>query len=226
MLALLVLVCSDPVAEPLPMVQAAALATLDETLEPGSLIFSEGACLYVTAYTGSATTHVAIADRDADGTVMIYDSMKGFGVRRSTLAHYLDDMNDATLRVLHPTKPLSDRARARLHAALEDDLGRPYSVAHYLTGRRATGVHCSEYATHSLREAGLVRCAHPANVSPGGLAKSLEAGVNWRSAGAIALVQPQPVKPEGLNCCEDFWWETGECCRQTGDWLTGLFLCR
>ena len=201
-----------------------AAAMLD--LPPGTLIFSKGECLYVTAYTGSEYTHVGLVAADADGQPVVFDSMKGSGVRMSSVADYLSSLEDAELTLYRPRQPLDESQRRSLYKAAESQLGRPYDVTHYLTGRESAGIHCSEYVTETLAASSMIRARNPANVSPGSLRLGVARTDRWLRAETVQLLVPGPVKPSGMSCCEEFWWDTKECCRETGDWFSGLFFCR
>ena len=219
-------VAAAVVAEVVSLPPAEAAAALVD-VPTGSLLFSKGQCVYVSAYTGSDLTHVGLVVRDDEGLPWVYDAMKGAGVRRSTIDAYLTDMEDAELVLYRRVRPLAAPAAARLVAALEANLGRPYDVAHYLTGQPSEGLHCSEYATHSLYESGVVRGRiAAADVSPAVLAANLDRMPSWALTDRIQLEPPQPQKPANLSCCEEWWWDTQECCRETGDWFSGLFFCR
>lgn len=213
-------------APPDAMTAPEATVAIAPLAKPGTLIFSKGQCVYVTAYTGSEITHVAIVCPDADGNRWVYDSMKGHGVRRSRLADYLVSMKDAELTLVPPAGPMSPAQLGGLRRTLEEDLGRPYDVAHYLTGVESDGLHCSEYVTESLADVGVLRSRRPADVSPGQLADGVALMRFFAEPTRVQLTVPEPAKPTGMGCCEEFWWDTKACCRSTGDWLSGLFLCR
>ena len=213
-------------AEPPPVEATAAMAAAMLDLPPGTLIFSKGECLYVTAYTGSEYTHVGLVAADADGQPVVFDSMKGSGVRMSSVADYLSSLEDAELTLYRPRQPLDESQRRSLYKAAESQLGRPYDVTHYLTGRESAGIHCSEYVTETLAASSMIRARNPANVSPGSLRLGVARTDRWLRAETVQLLVPGPVKPSGMSCCEEFWWDTKECCRETGDWFSGLFFCR
>ena len=221
--------CADPNVDSVAVVKLTApqaTSALGESLTPGTVIFSKGACLYVTAYTGSDITHVGIVADDENGQPVVFDSMKGSGVRSSSVAAYLEEMKDAELLIYRPVEPLAKPDRDRLRLALSDDLGRPYDVAHYLTGRPSEGLHCSEYVTETLSEVGYLRSGRPSDVAPGQLADGISMMRRWGDVERIQLIEPDPVKPTGLSCCESFWWDTKECVSETGDWFSGVFFCR
>ncbi|MDA0835865.1 MAG: YiiX/YebB-like N1pC/P60 family cysteine hydrolase [Planctomycetota bacterium] len=80
---------------------------LEREVVTGTLIFSQGDCLAVKAYTQSPYTHVGVVVRRNDSAI-IYDSTAGKGVRCQTLTNYLDDQNPAEIYVFHPRKPLTE----------------------------------------------------------------------------------------------------------------------
>ena len=219
-----------PAFERAPLLLSGTVADVAESvaerLTAGTLLFSKGDCLYVTAFTGSEYTHVGVVVEDAAGARSVVDSMKGHGVRRSTVAGYLASMQDAEVLIYQPQAVLDETQRQTLDRYTASELGRPYGVSHYLTGQPAEGVHCSEFASSSLRAAGLVRVNRPSDLSPGSLLRGVSRAGRWQLAATLQLSMPEAIKPSDLSCCESFWWDTKKCCRDTGDWFSGLFLCR
>lgn len=219
--ALILLVCltaDAPAATP----TAAADALGDSPT--GTLLMSHGCCLYVKAYTGSRWTHVGVLMQEQDGPV-VYDSQKGVGVRRSPLRKYLEMQSGAEVRAIRPARQLSENRADRLTAALTGELGRPYGVSHFLTGRPSEGLHCSEYASGALRQAGLIRVRNPSDVSPGSLYSGLMKAELYQVAAEFELEEPPAAAPSGLSRCGQCWWETRQCCRDAGKAVTGWLLC-
>ena len=66
-----VAVCDSPVG---------AATILENHVQSGTLLFSEGDCLAVRIFTKSPYTHVATVV-EQDGKFYVYDSMNGVGVR-------------------------------------------------------------------------------------------------------------------------------------------------
>jgi hypothetical protein len=193
--------------------------------QTGSLLFSAGDCLAVRAYTGSRFTHVATAVVQED-EIWIYDSMNGSGVRKLLLEEYLEVQAPDEVTLFHPGRPFAEEETRRYRAALERQLGRPYAVKHFVTGKRCEGLHCAEYVTDALIEIDWLRAEHPSHVSPG----SLLAGVSQAgaySAGERVIV-PHALKPipEPASWCGRAWQNTVLCvdggCVQLSRW----FLCR
>lgn len=203
----------------------AAVEAIQNECVTGSLLFSEGDCLAVRAYTGSRYTHVAIIVID-DDRCWVYDSMNGIGVRKLPLADYLAVQAPDEVSLLHPRREMSDDEVVLFRAALESQLGRSYSVGHFVTGKEDEGIHCSEYITQCLISIDWLRARNPARVSPA----SLRDGVllhHVYDEGSLLAIPPQlePL-PEHDSWCARMWQETTICvgggCRQLSRW----FLCR
>ena len=206
-----------------PEVTPAAAAGRLADAPTGTLLMSHGACVYVKAYTGSRWTHVGVLVREAGGPV-VYDSMKGVGVRSLPLAEYLAAQEGAEVRALRPREPLGGR-EAALTSALRAELGRPYGVSHFLTGREAEGLHCSEYASGALSACGLIEVTKPGDVSPGSLFTGLTRHRIYEAGERFEVAAAEPTPPPGMNACEECWWETKQCCKDFGRGVTGWLLC-
>lgn len=200
-------------------------AELAPQLQTGSLLFNQGDCLAIRVFTASPYTHVAIVVIE-DGEPIVYDSQNGIGVRRQTLHEYLVSQSPDALHVFHPRRPLTAEQGRVLAAYLESQLGRPYSVKHHLTGRRAEGVHCSEYVTDALMSIELLHADRPPKVSPASLVTGITEGQIYNSGRTIDLAPPDAPEPEGMNRCERLWFDTKVCFGSCCDKLSGWFLCR
>ncbi|MBA3315701.1 MAG: hypothetical protein H0T47_20745 [Planctomycetaceae bacterium] len=193
---------------PTPELASAALVTQVQT---GTLLFSEGECLAVKAFTGSRYTHVATVVV-ADDQPIVYDSQNGVGVRKLPLSDYLAAMQPEELHVLQPSRPFSEKRTALLVEALEQELGRPYGVSHHLTGDRAAGLHCAEYATDALIAAKVVKAEHPPRVSPASLRRGLLRHELYVEEASIVIAAEEPTRPPGRNTCHELWLDTKDCC--------------
>jgi hypothetical protein len=199
--------------------EAAGVAAQVET---GSLIFSRGDCLAVRVYTQSRYTHVgAVVVRD--GIPYVYDSMNGVGVRRLTLAEYLDNQQPTEVHLFHPCKSFSKQRAGEFERYLESQLGRPYAVRHHITGGTADGMHCSEYVTSGLMACGVLHAHEPARVSPASLVEGITEANLYRTADTIVL-QPEPASaPADASWCARSWHCTKQCtyacCSQMRRWF-------
>ena len=218
-LLILVALAADPTATAGPAETYAAVpaaaAALRPELQTGTLLFSAGDCLAVKTFTLSRYTHVAIVALDGE-TPWIYDSQNGVGVRRLSLEDYLTATLPDDLHVAAPATAYSPAATVALRAHLEAQLGRPYSVLHYLTGNRHEGLHCAEYVTDALMAAELVTAQRPAGVSPASLRAGLLRHDLYRPTRTLAVLIPQPQREPGRNWCHELWLDTKDCC--AGAW--------
>ena len=187
---------------------AASLAdALAPRLVTGSLLFSEGGSLAVKTFTRSPYTHVAAVVREGDALV-VYDSQRGTGVRKNTLLRYLRLRGDEPVYVVNPAGPIADEAAFVAH--LEEQLGRPYAVAHHLCGRRVAGLHCAEYVTDALVAAGVAQADDPPKVSPASLRRGLLRHGLYERTAAVRVRTPPPAK-SAPRWYERMWSGTTRC---------------
>ncbi len=203
----------------------AATQVLAPHVQTGTLLVSEGDCLAVKCFTGSPYTHVATVVVD-DGRAFVYDSQNGVGVRKLPLSDYLDATRPEELHVLQPAKAFNEKRAAAFTAALEQQIGRPYSVSHHLLGKRCEGIHCAEYATDALIAANVVKANNPVRVSPASLRRGLLRHDLYVEDVAIEIVADEATRPTGRNWCHELWLDTKDCC--LGCWVgfRRCMLCR
>jgi permuted papain-like amidase YaeF/Yiix C92 family enzyme len=201
------------------------LAELKQSLQTGSLLLSQGACLAVKVFSGSSYTHVGGVVLK-DGNVTVYDSMNGPGVRKTPLDEYLRLQTPTQIHVVHPQQPFTPERAVAYETHLDSQLGRRYAIKHHLTGRRCDGLHCAEYMTDALMSAQLIRAENPARVSPGSLLEGLEKANLYTDGGHFALNSVVPPKPANLTWCQRAWHDTGTCCSNTAAQLRRWVLCR
>jgi len=194
-------------------------------LQTGTLLFSEGDCLAIRVYTASKYTHVAVVCIEG-GKPYVYDSMNGVGVRRLSLARYLAAESPNEVQIFQPRRTLTAEQGSQLEAALRSQLGRPYAVKHHLTGERAEGLHCSEYATDALMSIGLITAERPPRVSPASLAIGVTRTNIYTTGQTLDLEPPAPPREPARNRCHRLWLDTKQCTISCCDKLTGWFLCR
>ena len=224
-LILTAVLAADPAKnETYTSIEAASRMLADE-LETGALLFSRGDCLAVKVYTYSPYTHVA-AVVCRDGRVTVYDATSGVGVRRHGLKEYLRLQQPNVFHVFRPRAPFSRRRAEAFEEVLQRELGRPYAVKHFLTGKRAEGVHCSEYVTDALIAARLIHAHRPARVSPASLAEGILESDVYSAGPVVRLETVPPEVPRGDNWCEQLWIDTKVCTRDCCTRLRRWFLCR
>ena len=202
-----------------------AQARLERELQTGSLIVSKGDCLAVKMYSASAYTHVASVVVH-ENEIFVYDATGGAGVRRQLLCDYLAGQDDAALHPFHLCQPLSPEQARKFEEHLENQLGRPYAIAHHLTGNRADGLHCSEYATDALIAAGLLRAKQPSRVSPATLVDGILKGELYTQATTLQLASDPPPRPDSDSWCTQIWFDTRQCTRACNLQLRAWVCCK
>ena len=205
--------------------ESAAVA-LDERLPTGTMLFSQGDCLAVRVVSRSKYTHVAVVVRDAGGEEWVYDSQNGVGVRKSPLPAYLSLVQPDEVTIITPARPMDDASTEQLTAALEAQLGRPYHVAHFVTGKRNEGLHCAEYATDALSAAGVVSVECPPRVSPASLRSGLLRYDLYEPGPAVLVIVPTPERAPGKNWCHEAWLDTKDCWHATTSVFSRCVICR
>jgi len=220
----LLLIAAMFTASPEPVIcssVAEAAAVIGKEARTGTLIFSKGDCLAIKIFTQSPYTHVA-AVVVRYGKPFVYDSMQGVGVRCQTLENYVKSQDPDQLHLMHPGRKFTEKKAEAYVEHLEGQLGRPYAIKHHLTGKRAPGVHCSEYVTDALMHCELIRAKHPSRVSPASLAEGILQANLYSAAETISIERPT-VAPKGSNWCDQLWLDTKlcttRCCIQLRRWV-------
>lgn len=206
---------------------SASQAAIDwsRTLQTGALLFSQGDCLAIRVYTASPYTHVAIVCRE-EGEPVVYDSMNGVGVRRLALADYFASECPNQVHLFQPRRPLTAEQERMLSTYLQSQVGRPYAIAHHLTGDRVAGLHCAEYATDALMAISLMQAHHPARVSPASLATGITQSGVYDLIARVDLIANVPPAEQGSNRCHQLWLDTKRCTFACCEQLQGWILCR
>lgn len=202
-----------------------AARTVERYATSGTLLFSKGDCLAVKTWTRSPFTHVA-AVVEEDGTLYVYDAANGPGVRRQELDDYVTGARPDRLCVVNPARRFTPRCRTTFQTRLTKDLGRRYSVTHYLTGRRSPGVHCAEYVTTALMACELMTAASPQKVSPASLYDGVVDSGVYEEVLDLHVGEPEPDREMGDDWCEQCWIDTKTCVAGWGRGLSRTFLCR
>lgn len=199
---------------------------LGTELQPGTLILHRGECIAVKVYTQSPYTHVGLLMPDPSGKWQVYDSANGVGVRKTALATYLRSQTTNTISLYHPVCRLSPEQCNRLNTALEQELGRPYGIRHFLTGESAEGMHCSEYVTTALRAVPLISANKPARVSPNSLRQGVEQARIYCPGSTLKMVLPNTLEPSPQGWCSRLWNDTQHCTLAFFGRLRRSVLCR
>ena len=192
-------------------------------LQAGSLLVSSGDCLAIKTFTGSPYTHVAIVVLRR-GQPYVYDSTARVGVRCQTLANYLRWLGPHPVAIFQPVDSRIAERSDRLEEYLDGQLGRPYAVAHHVTGQRCEGVHCAEYLTEALISIQLVQAQRPPRVSPASLVSGLTKSGLYASGTSWVVQEPPPPAVE-QSWCSQCWQETKDCCGWSYRMMRGWFLC-
>ncbi|MDZ4686832.1 MAG: YiiX/YebB-like N1pC/P60 family cysteine hydrolase [Planctomycetaceae bacterium] len=203
----------------------ARFAEIRDSVQTGTLIFSQGDCLAVKVFSGSSFTHVATVVREPAGPV-VYDAMNGPGVRKTPMDDYLRFLVPSDVEIIHPARPWTESQTRAYVDHLNSQLGRRYRIRHHVTGGRTDGVHCAEYLTDALIAAGQMTASQPSRVSPGSLRQgALEGGV-YVAGATYDFAEAKPAEPINETWCQWSCRETAECCSATCRQLSRWFLCR
>lgn len=219
------LIATAPTEIP-PEALTAAVTEITETSQTGSLMFSKGDCLAVRAYTNSPYTHVATIVYEDPQSPVVYDSMNGPGVRKLPLRDYLETQSPDEVQLFHPCRPFATDEQTCYRDYLESELGRPYSVKHHITGKRAKGVHCAEYVTDALEKIDWLKVDNPPRVSPASLVDGIIEHDIYSSGSKILIpVKLEPIpEPEGFGA--RLWLDTKICMKRSCGQLSRWFLCQ
>ncbi|MCA9021659.1 MAG: hypothetical protein KDA74_16030, partial [Planctomycetaceae bacterium] len=174
--------------------------SLSSRVQTGTLLFSKGDCLAVRIYTQSAYTHVAMIVM-RNGEPLVYDSMNGVGARCLTLKNYLNTQRPATIHVFQPNTAFNPTMTEQYERYLDQKLGTPYSIRHHLTGARARGIHCAEYAIDALSACHLMKAQAPAKVSPASLVTGIVQANRYSPSITFELERPPLVAEKPRNWC-------------------------
>lgn len=202
-----------------------AAASLVEELQTGTLLFSEGDCLAVKAFTASPYTHVAAIVVE-DNQAFVFDSQNGVGVRKLHFEEYLAVTRPAELHVLQPKHTFDEEQAEAFHSHLQKEVGRPYAISHHLTGQRCEGLHCAEYATDALMTASLISAKRPPRVSPHTLRSGLLKHNLYMVTKTVAIAEEETAPVKGRNWCHQLWLETKDCCVGCWSCFNRSVLCR
>lgn len=215
---------ATPVESSCPSAESAAVE-IQDYVQTGTLIFSQGDCLAVRMFTQSPYTHVAAVVME-DGQPYVYDSMNGVGVRKLPLEEYCQSECPNRLHVYAPSTMFSKRRTELFVEHLENELGRPYGVKHHLTGERAEGIHCAEYAMDALAACRLMKANQPAKVSPDSLRQGVVNAGLYEKVLIVEVSAPIEDEETGDNWCERLWIDTKVCSKHCFTKMGRWFACK
>lgn len=199
--------------------------SLSTRVQTGTLLFSKGDCLAVRIYTKSAYTHVAMVVM-RNGEPVVYDSMNGTGARCLTLKNYLNTQRPATIHLFQPQTPFNTSMAANYERYLDQKLGTPYSIRHHLTGNRATGIHCAEYAIDALSACNLMKANAPAKVSPASLVTGIVKSERYTPSITFELKRPPLITKKSSAWYQQLWIDTKNCTSACCVKLRGWVFCQ
>ena len=202
--------------------EATAVKSLSQEVQTGTLLFSQGDCLAVKVFSKSSYTHVAVVVKEKE-KILVYDSAKGSGVRKSTLKEYLSYLGRDDVHLFHPRKEFTAYRTKALQKYLDSEIGREYGVRHHVTGEESDGIHCAEYAVSALMAARLMHANNPAKVSPASLVVGIRQAELYSSPRTINW-EP-PAVPEAEGTCAQWWLDTKICTRNAWTKCRGWFCC-
>jgi hypothetical protein len=182
-----------------------------EAVQTGSIIASRGDCLAVRVYTNSPYTHVG-AVVVHDGHAMVYDSMIRIGVRCQPLDEYLESQRPCDIELFRPTEHFTQDQARDFKKYLDEQVGRPYAIHQYVTGREVQGLHCAQYLTCALVASGHIRSGNPARVSPAEILRCLARDELYAAGDKTDLPPvPEPVPERATTWYGRAWQDTQSC---------------
>jgi hypothetical protein len=193
-------------------------------VETGTLLLSKGDCLAVKIFSKSCYTHVAAVVMK-NGQPYVYESANGVGVRRRTLRAYLKAEAPDVIYVLNPKRTFPSKRATAFRQHLSGEIGRPYGIKHHFSGKRAAGVHCSEYVTEALMACDCIHAKQPSRVSPASLAQGVISADLYVAAISIRVNHSIP-KPVGKTKCQQWWIDTKYCTSNFCTKCQRLIFCR
>jgi hypothetical protein len=217
--------CGSSAEATTPAPSENVVAELKQGLQTGSLIFSQGDCLAVKIFSQSPYTHVG-GVVEKDGEFFVYDSMSGFGVRKTPFVEYLRQQTPSSIHIVHPRVPFQSQDAIAYEQHLESQLGRKYAVKHHLTGNRCEGLHCSEYVTDALMAAEKISAVQPSRVSPGSLLEGVMTANAYQLGNQAELKLADSPLPPGRPWYQRVWNCTTSCCSKSASQLRRWVLCR
>ena len=176
--------------------------------ETGTILYLKHSNAVVQQVTGSEVSHVAMVVQIADQP-WVYEATPA-EVRRVAFAKYLQGIaqlnrsrgTQIQVFAMRPQAALSSNQKQSIRAYLDVQLGRRYSVAAYLRGRKGDGIHCAELLANALNRAGIQDYEQRHRLSPVGFVNHAQPAYQK----AVKLDLPD-VQPETDWCDQQWdWW--------------------
>ena len=147
----------------------------------GTLVYLQKSNGVVEFYTGSDKTHVGIVFRGAR-CCWVYEAAPG-KVRRVEWNQYLRSIAEMNRRrrenirvyIQTPTHEYSPADVYAMRHHLDMQLGRPYTIRHFLGDDDLQGVHCAELVGEGLKRSERFSLPHPRRYSPAQLLRAVSA---------------------------------------------------
>jgi hypothetical protein len=194
-----------------------ALALSAGPLDDGSLIFLENCNSVVEYSTKGKIGHVAVVLNEG-GEAWVYEATPG-KVRRVTLDDYYAELVRINLRrdeddqmrvwLLKPMPAYSAAEVAAMQDALDEQLGRRYSVRNYVRKKPGDGIHCAELTALALNASGRFALKNGAKIHPAALYDTLAASEHYGPPEEFSLTPP---------ATREAWCARAQ--RRTADWFT------
>jgi hypothetical protein len=153
-------------------------------LPSGTLLFLENCSSVVERATKGKIGHVAIAMAD-DQATWVYEATPA-RVRRVTQDEYCAELarinagrdKDDPIRtwVRRPAPAFSAAQVAAMRIALDEQLGRPYSVKKFVRDKPSDGIHCAELAGTVLNASGRFAFQECHRIHPSALYTAVDSG--------------------------------------------------
>lgn len=194
----------------------ATLSLSASPLDDGTLLFLENCNSVVEFSTKGKIGHVALVFSDPDAC-WVYEATPG-EVRRVTLDVYYAELArinrrrdaDDQIRVwaFRPTPAYSSNEVGAMRTALDEQLGRRYSLRNYVRRKPGDGIHCAELTSLVLNASGRFAIENGAKVHPSALYSAIELSEHYGPAGEITLAEP----------AKESWCLRAQ--RRTAEWFT------
>lgn len=151
----------------------------------------------VQAGTASTISHVAMVV-NIQGRATVYEATPD-KVRKLPLETYYAEIGELNhrrkrkmrLELREPARQFDREQRARLHAFLEEQLGRRYSIRGYVRKSPGDGIHCAALVGSALTDSGACEVVNPFGQNPA----SLMLGIRTLYGRGRIVALPTPAEP-------------------------------
>ena len=170
-------------------------------LPSGTLLFLENCSSVVERTTKGKIGHVAMVMAD-DSATWVYEATPA-QVRRVTQDEYYAELarinarrdKDDPIRTWarQPAAEFSATQITAMRAALDEQLGRPYSVKKYVRDKPSDGIHCAELASTTLNASGRFAFQDCHRIHPSALYAAVDSG--YGPPEEVIIPKPQRRNP-------------------------------